>query len=612
MPPSLTAVDQAFKPTNAAQAAALANVNAAFATPPATLPVSSATPANPVFDPNAYNPTSSPDATALSAATTARTAAYSDPGTATSSDRTIATQQFQAQIDALNQVYAQQKQAEALAGTGRLGEVGAMNARAGLLGSDFGATNKANQVTANDTAQGAIDTKHNTDLAGVYTSINTAATDAAKARTTAAQNGADAKIAEIQGRQKVTSDAVTSGVNAYFAAGNDGSKLSQTDVNNWATTLKTTPDAVQNAINTAKSAHDAATQKATLDAANLTKAQNDATTGLNKTINTDNGTFTSADGGMTWKPLTGSVKPTIPTAGTGPDSGLGIDTPVDTTSQSILAQTGLSIPAFSFLTQGTTALTRMTAGQRLQYMNEAQNWANKNGIDISTFHSQYAALGKTVEANSLRNNQASVAEAELAATVKNLNSAAVSAGLGNLNKLNIAKIWAGSQLNTPEASTYKFHLEQLRNEFSMYNAALSGQIDSNGNIRQVNEADMAKADGIIQNGFAAGSLDGFNTALDASLGKMKVVLADSINAQQSQVWKLFGVTKPEQSQGTSANTAKVNTLLSSQGINYNELSSQMAGTQAQHPGTQPAIDATTGAPVFASPAEIASGKYIPL
>jgi hypothetical protein len=199
-----------------------------------------------------------------------------------------------------------------------------MNARAGLLGSDFGATNKANQVTANDTAQGAIDTKHNTDLAGVYTSINTAATDAAKARTTAAQNGADAKIAEIQGRQKATSDAVTSAVNGYFSAGNDGSKLSQTDVNNWATTLKTTPDAVQNAINTAKATHDAATQKAALDTANLTKAQNDATTGLNKTISTSNGSFSSTDGGKTWTPIQGSTKPTVPTATPGSTTASGL------------------------------------------------------------------------------------------------------------------------------------------------------------------------------------------------------------------------------------------------------------------------------------------------
>ena len=538
---------------------------------------------------------------------------------ATVDERTAATQKFQGEIDALNQVYAQQKQAETQAGLGRVGSTTAVEARRGLIGSDFGTALTDTQNTANTTAQQAIDSNHLLALSGVTAKINAEAATSAKNRYDSSRLNADSLIQNMKDAPAAQATAVKNAGNWLVNSQIDPSKLTPEQIQGMVDTINkgnsrynVTASDLSSSYAAAKATNDAATQKATLDTANLTKAQNDATTGLNKTINTDNGTFTSADGGMTWKPLTGSVKPTIPTAGTGTDSGLGIDTPVDTTSQSILAQTGLSIPAFSFLTQGTTALTRMTAGQRLQYMNEAQNWANKNGIDISTFHSQYAALGKTVEANSLRNNQASVAEAELAATVKNLNSAAVSAGLGNLNKLNIAKIWAGSQLNTPEASTYKFHLEQLRNEFSMYNAALSGQIDSNGNIRQVNEADMAKADGIIQNGFAAGSLDGFNTALDASLGKMKVVLADSINAQQSQVWKLFGVTKPEQSQGTSANTAKVNTLLSAQGINYNELSSQMAGTQAQHPGTQPAIDATTGAPVFASPAEIASGKYIPL
>jgi hypothetical protein len=223
---------------------------------------------------------------------------------------------------------------------------------------------------------------------------------------------------------------------------------------------------------------------------------------------------------------------------------------IDSTSQSILAQTGLSLPAFAYMTQGTAALTRMTAAQRLQYMNEAQNYLNKTGTDVSTFQSQYAALSKTVEANVLRNNQAAVAESELEATISNLRNAASEAGLDSLTGLNVAKIWTGKQLNKPEASTYKFHLEQIRNEFAMYNAAISGQIDANGNIRQINEADLKKADEIIQNGFAAGSIDGFEKGLRASMSKMGVVLQNSVGAQNKQVWKLFGVGEHYQNQAS--------------------------------------------------------------
>jgi hypothetical protein len=75
----------------------------------------------------------------------------------------------------------------------------------------------------------------------------------------------------------------------------------------------------------------------------------------------------------------------------------------------------------------------------------------------------------------------------------------------------------------------------------MYNAAISGQLDANGNIRQISDADNKKADEIIQSGFAKGSLDGFGKALSASRSKMGTVLQSSINAQNKQVWNLFGV-----------------------------------------------------------------------
>ena len=235
------------------------------------------------------------------------------------------------------------------------------------------------------------------------------------------------------------------------------------------------------------------------------------------------------------------VTPAGSSSGTGSMVTNTIDPTTGTVSKSILAATGLSMPAFMFLTTGTAALTRMTADQRVQYMNEAENYVNRTGTDIATFRSQYSALSKTVEANLLRNNQAAVAESELDATIKNVASASMEANLGNLSKLNAAKIWTGKQLNTKEATTFKFHLEQLRREFAMYNAAIEGQIDANGNIRQITDADLQRADQIINDGFAEGSIEGFETALKNSREKMKVVLENSINAQNKQVWKLFGI-----------------------------------------------------------------------
>lgn len=220
----------------------------------------------------------------------------------------------------------------------------------------------------------------------------------------------------------------------------------------------------------------------------------------------------------------------------------GEDFVVDPNSKSILVATGLSVPAFNFLTQGVSSLTRMSEKSRKQYMDEAEKYLNKNGVDIATFKNQYEALGKTVEANSLRNNQAEVSQNELQATIDNLRSAANEAGLKKLKGLNIAKILAGKELNDPKYTTYLMHLQQLRNEFAMYNAAVGGQLDANGNIREGKQYENEQiANRILQDGMAEGSIDGFEKALNASREKMKVVLENSVESQNKQVWKLFGV-----------------------------------------------------------------------
>jgi hypothetical protein len=174
-------------------------------------------------------------------------------------------------------------------------------------------------------------------------------------------------------------------------------------------------------------------------------------------------------------------------------------------------------------------------------MTEAQNWAKQKGVDISTFKSQYSALNKTVEANVLRNNQAAVAESELDATITNLTSAATDADLKSMRWGNVVKMFAGQQFNDPAVSKYAFHLNQLREEFAMYNAALAGQIDANGNIRETSDADRQVAENIIKDGLAQGGIVGFQNALTASRQKMSTVLSQSIESQNKAVWNLFGV-----------------------------------------------------------------------
>lgn len=307
--------------------------------------------------------------------------------------------------------------------------------------------------------------------------------------------------------------------------------------------------------------------------------------------------------------LTGEIRTAVnmpagssaPTSGTtGSDS---VTIPGDPTSQSILSHTGLSIAAFGYLTQGTSALTRMSAAQRLQYMNEAQKWANDNNVDLATFQSQYEAYNKALQSNISRVNNVKVAEGELNGTLTNLSSAADDASFKSIKWENVAKLFAGQQFNDANVSKYAFHLNQLRSELALYNASASGKSTAD-------DSDRAEAERIIKDGFAKGSITGFQSALKASVEKMDNTLQQNVERTNGQVWSLFGVSKPTVSLGTKVDTQRVNDLLNSQGIDYNDLVAKMSAPGALPEGYYPAVDATTGKPMGATKDEIKSGKFL--
>lgn len=79
---------------------------------------------------------------------------------------------FQAEIDAWNEVYARKRAEEALAGQGRLGQGAAIQARRGLLGSDFGAAQTANIEKYNQAALSAIDAEKAAKIASILNTAN--------------------------------------------------------------------------------------------------------------------------------------------------------------------------------------------------------------------------------------------------------------------------------------------------------------------------------------------------------------------------------------------------------------------------------------------------------
>ena len=208
---------------------------------------------------------------------------------------------------------------------------------------------------------------------------------------------------------------------------------------------------------------------------------------------------------------------------------------VDASSQNILSQTGLSINAFRLLTGQGSQLPRDQA-TRNKAAKEAQEWARKNNVDIATLPSQYKTYNDVLSANISRLNNTKIMESELQGTIDNLKSVAKDADLSRLNVANVAKIWAGQQVNDSLAQQYALHLGQLRNELSAYYAATQGRTGNN-----ITERDQRDAELVIKNGLAAGSLTGLRKAIENSTEKMGTVMQGSVDRTRKQVWDLFGV-----------------------------------------------------------------------
>lgn len=208
---------------------------------------------------------------------------------------------------------------------------------------------------------------------------------------------------------------------------------------------------------------------------------------------------------------------------------------VDPNSASILSQTGLSIPAFFVLTGRAPQLPRDRA-TRNKAMREAEQWANSRGVDISTMASQYQSYNSVLESNIDRMNRTKIMEDELIGTVENIREVAKGADFGRLRAANVAKVFAGQEVNDNLTQQYKMHLFQLRNELAAYGAATQGRSGNN-----ITLADMKEAEETIMNGIAAGSVDGLERAVKNSTTKMEEVMKRSVHTARKAVWELFGV-----------------------------------------------------------------------
>jgi hypothetical protein len=84
---------------------------------------------------------------------------------------------YQAEIDAQNGIYAEQKRQATLGGLGRLGSEGAIQARRGLLGSSFGTAQTAGVEAQNVAEQKAIDSENMAKIATIMGNMRKSVSD---------------------------------------------------------------------------------------------------------------------------------------------------------------------------------------------------------------------------------------------------------------------------------------------------------------------------------------------------------------------------------------------------------------------------------------------------
>jgi hypothetical protein len=207
----------------------------------------------------------------------------------------------------------------------------------------------------------------------------------------------------------------------------------------------------------------------------------------------------------------------------------------DPVSASILAQTGLNMNAFYALT-GQNALISRNGNARTQASKDAEVWARANDVDTSTLASQFKAYNRVLQSNIERMSYTQIMEGELTGTIENLQTVVKDQELGQLNFANVIKEWAGSETNDKLAQQYAFHLAQLQTDLTAYFAATQGRSGNNITLE-----DKHKAESVIKNGVAEGSLTGLLAAVNGSTEKMGIVMQGSVGRAQKAIWSLFGV-----------------------------------------------------------------------
>lgn len=223
-------------------------------------------------------------------------------------------------------------------------------------------------------------------------------------------------------------------------------------------------------------------------------------------------------------------------------------TTIDPKSQNLTAQTGLSSGAIDYMMgrQTTKAAPVIKA-----YNKEITDWGIKNNIDTSTLKYQAPAIGKVLDQNIIRNNQANILENEISGSVENLAPLLDAAHRGNLAVLNKAGKFVATNFNDQTSIQASDQLNRLTSELAGYNAAAGGHLGENG-TPQPTAGDFEEARNLISSGLNAGGANAIAQSVAKSAAKNRVVLANAIDDAQKQQWTMLGLGDRYQSKRVAA------------------------------------------------------------
>lgn len=110
--------------------------------------------------------------------------------------------QFQAEIDAMNKIYAQKVAEERVAGEGRQGQTSAIQARRGLIGSDFGAAQTEKMSAYNQSLVDTINAEKANQIQQILGKARAEATKEIEAKKAARKQGVTDYLAYLKGAEE--------------------------------------------------------------------------------------------------------------------------------------------------------------------------------------------------------------------------------------------------------------------------------------------------------------------------------------------------------------------------------------------------------------------------